>query len=488
MFQKIKLLPVLAAAILILSACDTGTLNGSYSLNVSESGKISGYIKSELTPERYEFIKEIRHVQRSVVVHDITYTWNAGNCTMEDIVVTSEQELRPKYWAGQIVSFGSLDFADYEGAVFTGDGLIDSSYQLAIRQGNGNFGCINPGEYVQDSGFATTVFLDPSLNELGLEDWARAENMNISVGNIYPTDLPYFFALNSICAIEDGSCVTPDEVSDKLSELLGEDSRFSNIKDDLLNKGEFVDYLHDQGIETYKTASGSWGVKVPFTNQPFSSLYRWANNSPYAIIPSVANIDGVAISLESSYEHLVSGEDEIANPVNEFQIWEQESQNLAAFSQSVKIAGLILDTNGNYNKKKKTFSWSISGYGADAKLTDEKPSITFAPGIEISFKANSSKLTSATKALLKKKKAVINAYGDTLIGAVTNSSLSPDDAVANQTLATKRATAIKNYLVNTLKLSHNYLVVTTPSSDSGSTWAKASVNKAVISALGIPIA
>ena len=483
MRKGFKLLPVLAALALLLSACDIGSINGSYTLEVTERGKISGSIKSEITQERYEYLRDRLAIQKSIPIHGISYTWDAVNCEMDDIVVSLNGPT-PKVWGDQTISFASLEFANIEEPVsFFGIGILDVNHSSAnlMQNGQASFGCTNPGAYVQDSGFGSTFYLDLMLNQLGLQNWLVWQERNVAVGNIYPTDRPYLLALSDICAIADGNCVTPSEVYDTLAELLGDNSSFKTAIDAPWEKGQFVNYLHDHGINTYRTVSGGWGVEVPFTNMSLDSLSRDSGESDYAVIPNMTSIDGLTFSLDSTFTHMVSGEDEITDPISEPQNWQMESQALAAISQSIKISGLVLDTNGIYNKKNKTFTWSINGYGPDASYTAEKPSIVFAPGIVVTFKANSSKLTLATKKLLKSKKTMFQAYGDTLIGAVTNSSLSPDKAVANQELAVKRANAVKNYLQNTLKLNFNYQVVTTPSSDTGSSWAKASVNKVVIS-------
>ncbi|MEY3697012.1 MAG: hypothetical protein RJA41_662, partial [Actinomycetota bacterium] len=101
------------------------------------------------------------------------------------------------------------------------------------------------------------------------------------------------------------------------------------------------------------------------------------------------------------------------------------------------------------------------------------------------FRKNSSKLTVAAKKLLRSKKSLFQTIGNTAIIGVYDSSLDPDSEADSQELALKRAMAIKKYLNETLKLNYLYDARTVASSSSGSNWADASVNKAVVSSLGL---
>ncbi len=488
MKKKNLFVATMATLTLLLSACDIGVLNASSVVTISDTGKASGYYKSEVTPERWQYLSRTMTIESSVKVQDLSYTWDAGTCRMTDVHISFNSGALPLYWTDSYLAFAGLEFENLEdSATFVGYGVdTPNQWENFVQDAAGSFECTNPGAYVSNSGWVGTSWWDIMTDGIGLEQWDYSQMGRVALGNIHPTEVPYVFALQSICAPVQLGCEAPSEVGSELNYLLSQDSDFGSAISERWAKGRFTQYLNDNGIETYRTAEGGWGVKVSFSDKIFSTLFRENIGNEMNALPALEFVDGVQYKMYANETHWTLDEDEITDPADEIQIWQMDSQAKTSIAQRFKVAGLLFDTNGVYNKKKKTISWSLTGFGPDANVTATEPYVYFAVGQPVTFKANSSKLTAVAKKLLAKKKSVINGYGDTVIGVVTNSSLTLDKVAANEALAEARGTAIKNYLVNKLHLNHTYVVQATASAEGSNAFIKASVNSAVVTAFGLP--
>lgn len=484
----------LLTMVIMLSACDVGTLNANYELTLNKDGTVSGLMESEFTPERSEWYERENNVSSAVVINELSYTYNVGSCQLEDVVINVAGADADGF-ALHDVSLANLIFENIDYPLASQGFAISTPENnpdlIEVRDTVFNTECVDPGAYVIGSGLITTTkrVNGPSRLDLGLNNWENSAEVNVAISNIHPADRPYFYALESMCASGDfGTCINPAELGDELLTVLDPDSEFSSAISTRWERGEFPSFLADNGFETYRTEDGGHGIRRYFKNQQLNTVFRNVE-SDYAAIPGWSTADGEAVVLDvkANFTNWLTDNDKIVNPQNESQLWQQESQLKTDFNQSLKLSGLILDSNGIYSSKTKKLTWRMQGFGTSAVKTAAQPQTTLIPGIVVTFKKNSSKLTAAAKKALKKDKALLRDIGQTRIVAITNSSLSPDKVQANETLATKRAAAIVKYLKQSLKLNFEYVTLTRPSSDSGSAWAKSSVNKAVISPFGIPV-
>lgn len=486
-FKKASLIAILA---MVLSGCTWGSLNTSYQVEIKANGKVSGVFESEFPPARVNWYEEWHNVAAPLVISSISYNYNVGTCQLDNlrinVVDSSDGD-----WINLNVALANLQFSNLDYPLSSSGSVTDvivGSFATNITGTDFNTGCVNPGSYIENSGFITTTTSPSELSlDMGFETWDSEAQRRVAISNIHPSERPYMYALQSICTqVEGTNCAAPEEISDKVAALFDINSDFASASTERWGKGEFATYLADNGVEPYRTSDGGYGVRVYFTDKPITAMWRETSGQMGAV-PNWSPENWYVWNMIADLDEYMDQEDVSNNPVDEADLWLQQSMDETLLKHSVKVTGLILDTNGTYNKKTKKLTWQFSQYGDAASYTAVQPDASVVPGQVVTFKKNTAKLTTAAKKFLKSKKKTIKAFGNTSIIGIYDSSLDPDGEAQSQNLAMRRALAIKKYLAETLKLNYVYNVTTLPSSSSGSNWADASVNKAVVSPLGIPV-
>jgi hypothetical protein len=488
MSKFIKHSALFAIVALLLSACEWGSLNTNYQFEIKSTGKVSGVFQSEFPQARVRWYESQYRIRTPLVINNLSYDYNVETCQLENIQVNVINTADGN-WIGLNAALANLEFENLDyplSSTATITEFINGSSEPNLIGTDFNTGCVNPGNYIEGSGFITTS-LNPTefVLDLGFETWDSEAQKMVAISNIHPSERPYMYALQSICAqVEGDLCSAPEEISDKVAALFDVNTDFATASSSRWEKGAFATFLSDNGVEPYRTADNGYGVRVYYTNKPITSMYRETSGQMGAL-PNWSPDNWYVWNMTADLGDFRDEEDVITNPVDETQFWLAQSMDETLITHSVKAVGLILDTNGTYNKKTNKISWTFSEYGDDASYTAEMPDASILPGQTVTFRKNSSKLTVAAKKLLRSKKSLFQTIGNTAIIGVYDSSLDPDSEADSQELALKRAMAIKKYLNETLKLNYLYDARTVASSSSGSNWADASVNKAVVSSLGL---
>ena len=144
------------------------------------------------------------------------------------------------------------------------------------------------------------------------------------------------------------------------------------------------------------------------------------------------------------------------------------------------MQGLVFRTDGVFNAKKNSVYFDWKGWGTHATKTSLNPRLEVVLGTKISFKAGKNTLTTAAKNALKKAKTALKAMPGVTIWMVQDGRITNASKLTKHTqLLTKRANAIKAYLVS-LGVSTTITIINKPTENNSSALTKANVDKAVI--------
>ena len=490
--SKFKIVISTIALALLLSACDSDNRAMTYKARVDRDYKVSGSISFISTKENTTYRNSITPIDRPIGVQNITYTFNAGACTLDNFTVTlASSPTTPSYYPTSVVLTGVKfsNLAGYVSFVFSTNNKnwIGTTFNLgSVSMSSIPIPCVDPGAFT----VGATTFARSVISDIyGAGRWTDVGKA-LFVSNIHPDDLGYLWA---IYGSRDNfqSTKEPNEIKANLYNLFGNPA-FNDYTSALQPKGEFAKDLSSiDGIKAYMDSDDRHVVEFTFEDVDPEVIQGidWQDNTK--LFPSSFKQFN-KVCFFHTYGRFLSQENvEITNdPI---------TSKLSAAEVSTEIRhqygvdGIIAYGLGTVNAKTHTMYYSLKGWGqllrytGDLILNAPGNQVCVIPGDTYKYAADSKSLTDAHKAKIKKNLGRYKNADDVSLSYIIDSSLraslSNSEYSDYQKLLLKRARVMKKYLVS-LGLKKEKVIIEDLTSDTWNPGANAgSFNRIVISVL-----
>lgn len=454
---KLKPVAVALSLALLLTACDSDNRAMTYKARVDRDYKVSGSISFIATVENTEYRNSITPIDRPIAIQNISYTFNAGTCTLDNFTVTlASSPATPTYYPTSIALAG-LRFA---GLANRNDWLVSSANKnwigTVFNLGNvstANIGipCASPGAYTASSGtFARSVV----SGIYGAGRWTDAGKAMVA-SNIHPDDRGYLWA---ILASKDNFANTdaPIEIKSAIYNLFG-NSVFNDYPEQLKAKGEFAaDLSSIPGVKAYIDSDNRHVVEFSFEDVKPKDMTGVLWQEATQMFP-MSNLSFNRVCFYHSYGRFLEKENvTITNDPMTLKL------SAAEISTDIRhqygVDGIITYGLGNVNAKSHTMYYRLKGWGNLLDFTGEglvNPpgnQVCVIPGDTYKYAADSKALTLAHKTKIKKNLARYKGDNDItlsyLIDDTLRTTMTTSEFNDYKKLLLKRARVMKKYLVS----------------------------------------
>ncbi|MFZ9309650.1 MAG: hypothetical protein ACO3XJ_04470 [Candidatus Nanopelagicales bacterium] len=455
--SKFKIVITTIALALLLSACDSDNRAMTYKARVDRDYKVSGSISFISTKENTAYRNAITPIDRPIGVQNITYTFNAGTCSLDNFTVTlASSPTTPSYYPTSVV-LTSVKFANLGGHVgfvmsTANKNWVGTTFNLgSVSMNSIPIPCVDPGAFT----VGATTFARSVISDIyGAGRWTDIGKA-LFVSNIHPDDLGYLWA---IYGSRDNFQNTeePIEIKDNLYNLFG-NPVFNDYTGAPQPKGEFAKDLSSiDGIKAYKDSDDRHVVEFTFDDVDPNLItgVDWKDNT--ILFPSVT-LHSNRVCFFHRYGRFLTQENvDITNdPIS---LTLSSAEISTEIRHQYGVDGIIVYGLGTVNAKNHTMFYSLEGWGQLLRYTGDK--IVNAPGNEVcvvpgdiyKYAATSKSLTDSHKTKIKKNLSRYKAGANvTLTYLIDNSllvSLSNSEFSDYQKLLRKRARVMKKYLVS----------------------------------------
>jgi outer membrane protein OmpA-like peptidoglycan-associated protein len=467
-----KFVAVLGTAALLLSGCNREY----YNATLKADGTIAGTVTNFITPERFMTLDA--GTQNVVPVTNVTGTYDAGDCSYNDVTVTVSLPLTTS--VGENFVAYNMHFTNFDHTFGAGVGMMSDQNVFHI----GNYSLVNgtclgdPGPYISGG----QAFVGPDFpSGLGWQrsDWDNYQR-EIAYRNISIMDRPYWWALQEI---------RDQDADAEFSDIQNFFSapEFASLATRQWAPGEFVTGLHELGIQTKRTEEG-WGVIVPISHVPLTHLDDDSGTFS-SILPKFAVDSDGKWNLTLNYAPYIDGKAEGVDTDRNYPTdltqtsaqLDKAAKDAAVLHHVFKVEGVVYRTNGVFNAKANTVTFDWKGWGTHSTQTTIAPVMQVLNGYKVNFVGASSALSARAKNYLKSAKTTLKAFPSIRIFVIKDARVTGSSKIkAQNKLLKKRADAVKSYLV-TLGVTTAVTISYLPTEANNSSVTKAAVNNVVVS-------
>lgn len=489
---KFKAVAAVLATALLLTACDSDNRAMTYKARVDRDYKVSGSISFIATVENTAYRNSITPIDSPIGIQNISYTFNAGTCTLDNFTVTlASSPTTPSYYPTSIALAG-LRFA---GLANRNDWLVSSVNKnwigTVFNLGNvstSNIGipCANPGAYTVSSGtFARSIV----SGIYGAGRWTDVGKAMVA-SNIHPDDRGYLWA---ILASKDNfaNSEEPMEIKSALYNIFG-NSVFNDYPEGAKAKGEFAEDLSSiPGVKAYMDADNRHVVEFSFEGVDPKDIKGVLWQESTRIFPQ-SDISFNRVCFVHGYGRFLEKENvELTGDPMTLKLGAAEVST--DIRHQYGVDGIIAYGLGTVNAKTHTMFYRLKGWGNLIDYTGKNLAsppgnqVCVIPGDTYKYKADSKSLTDAHKAKIKKNLARYKGGNDITLSYIYDDTLRQTMTISEfndyRKFLLKRARVMKKYLVS-LGLKKDKVFVEDLSSDPINPTANlGSFNKIVVSVL-----
>lgn len=489
---KFKAVAAALAIALVLTACDSDNRAMTYKARVDRDYKVSGSISFIATVENTAYRNSITPIDSPIVIQNISYTFNAGTCSLDNFTVTlASSPTTPTYYPTTIALAG-LRFAG-----------IASPYWWVVSSANKNWAgnifnlgnvatttigipCANPGAYTASSGtFARSIV----SGIYGADRWTDVGRATF-VSNIHPDDRGYLWAIH---ASKDNFADSeiPIEIRDVLSDLF-ENAVFNDYPSGVQAKGEFATDLSSlPGVKAYIDSDNRHVVEFSFEDLDPKDITGVLWQESTRVFPQ-SDISFNRVCFVHGYGRFLEKEN-VAITGDPMTLKLGAAEVSTDIRHQYGVDGIIVYGLGNVTAKNHTMFYRLKGWGnlidytGKGLLNPPGNQVCMIPGDTYKYKADSKTLTDAHKAKIKKNLSRYKGDQDITLSYIVDDTLRTTMTVSEfndyRKLLLKRARVMKKYLVS-LGLKKDKVLVEDTFSDPINPGANVgSLNRIVISVL-----
>jgi len=407
--------------------------------------------------ENTEYRNSITPIDTPIVIQNISYTFNAGTCTLDNFTVTlASSPTTPTYYPTSIALAG-LRFA---GLANRNDWLVSSANKnwigTVFNLGNvstANIGipCANPGAYTASSGtFARSVV----SGMYGAGRWTDVGKAMVA-SNIHPDDRGYLWAL---LASKDNfsATVEPPEIKRNIYNIFG-NSVFNDYPESAKAKGEFAADLNSiPGVKAYIDSDNRHVVEFSFEDVDPKDLTGVMWQESTQMFP-LSNLSFNRVCFFHSYGRFLEKEN-VAITADPITLKLSAAEISTDIRHQYGVDGIITYGLGTVNPKSHTMFYRLKGWGNLIDYTGKNllnppgNQVCVIPGDTYKYKADSKSLTDAHKAKIKKNLARYKDGNDITLSYLIDDTLRPTMTISEfndyKKFLVKRARVMKKYLVS----------------------------------------